>query len=90
MPLLKGDPEDTYRAALVRAAEILGSVRALSDRLRVPMASLTYWLAGDGKPPMGVFLQVVDVLIEESQKSRLLPRADELKDGNRTPDATKR
>lgn len=80
-----GDPEDTYRAALVRAAEILGSARALSDRLRVPMASLTHWLAGDGKPPMGVFLQVIDVLIEESQSSRLRPKADQSKpkDGKR-------
>lgn len=78
-----GDPEDTYRAALVRAAEILGGARPLSDRLRVPMASLTHWLAGDGKPPMGVFLQVIDVLIEESQKSRLLPKTYEPTPGKR-------
>ena len=61
---------DTYRAALVRAAELVGGVRRLSDRLRVPMADLTRWLAGDGKPSLGVFLQVIDVLIEEGRKPR--------------------
>lgn len=64
------EPADTYRAALVRAAELVGGVRRLSDRLRVPMADLTRWLAGDGKPSISVFLQVIDVLIEEGQKPR--------------------
>ena len=59
---------DTYRAALVRAAELLGGAVPLSHRLQVPMADLARWLAGDGKPPMGVFLMVIDVLIEEGRK----------------------
>jgi hypothetical protein len=67
------EQDDTYRAALVRAAQILGGVRPLSDRLRVPMADLTRWLAGDGKPPIGVFLRVIDVLIEEGRKPLLFP-----------------
>jgi hypothetical protein len=66
-------PEDTYRAALVRAAELLGGARPLSDRLQVPMPDLTRWLAGDGKPTIGVFLKVIDVLIEEGRKPRFYP-----------------
>jgi hypothetical protein len=65
--------DDTYRVALVKAAVLLGGARALSDRLRVPMPELTHWLAGDGKPPMGVFLRVVDILIEERDKPQFLP-----------------
>jgi len=57
-------PEDTYRAALVRAAELLGGARPLCDRLQVPMPELTRWLAGHGKPSFGTFLKVIDVLIE--------------------------
>lgn len=64
-------PERTYRAALARAAGLLGSARALSLRLRVPMADLTRWLAGEGKPPTDVFLRVVDILVEEGNKTQL-------------------
>jgi len=52
---------------------MLGGARPLSDRLRVPMADLTRWLAGDGNPPIGVFLRVIDVLIEEERKPLLFP-----------------
>jgi len=55
---------DTYRAALVRAAELLHGVAPLSKRLGVPMADLTHWLAGQGQPPMSVFFDVVDVLLQ--------------------------
>jgi CheY-like chemotaxis protein len=58
---------DTYRAALVWAAELLGGAVPLSRRLGVPMADLTHWLAGDGQPPSSVFLAVVDVLIEKGR-----------------------
>jgi hypothetical protein len=67
------DPEDTYRAALVRAAELLGGARPLCERLQVPMPELTRWLAGDGRPSIGVFLKVIDVLIEEGRKPRFDP-----------------
>jgi hypothetical protein len=58
---------DTYKAALSRAAEMVGGVQALSDRLRVPVAELMCWIQGERKPPMGVFLKVVDLLIEQSR-----------------------
>jgi hypothetical protein len=62
--------EDTYRVALVRAAELVGGAKALCARLQVPMPTMTRWLAGFERPPMGVFLRVVDVLIEERDKPR--------------------
>ncbi|HWM31962.1 MAG TPA: hypothetical protein VNO69_09735 [Methyloceanibacter sp.] len=62
--------DDTYRATLVRAAEILGGAKPLCDHLQVPMADLARWLTGDGKPPIGIFLRAVDVLIEERGKPK--------------------
>ena len=73
------DPEDTHRAALVRAAQLLGGARPLSDRLQVPLPELTRWLAGDGKPSIGIFLKVIDVLIEEGRKPLLHPLNAETK-----------
>jgi CheY-like chemotaxis protein len=63
--------EQTYRAALAHAAGVLGGARQLGDRLQVPMSDLTRWLAGKGKPSIGVFLRVVDILIEERKSARL-------------------
>ena len=62
---------DTYRAALVWAAELVGGAVPLSHRLDVRMADLTRWMAGDGQPPMAVFLAVVDLLIQEGRKPDL-------------------
>ena len=61
--------EHTYRAALARAAGLVGGARTLSDLLRVPMTDLTRWLAGEGRPTNDVFLRVVDILVEESKQS---------------------
>ena len=65
--LLSLEP-DTYRGALARAAQILGGVVPLSHRLQVPMSDLTRWLAGDGRPSIGVFLRVIDVMLEGDRK----------------------
>ena len=63
------DRPDAYRATLVRAAQILGGVPALSRRLQVPMLDVKRWLAGAQKPSMGIFLKVIDILIEEGKTS---------------------
>jgi CheY-like chemotaxis protein len=62
--------QQTYRAALARAAGLLGGARQLSHRLQVPMPHLTRWLAGEGKPAIDVFLRVVDILIQEGRKAQ--------------------
>lgn len=78
--VLRVEP-DTYRAALVRAAVLLGGAVALSRRMQIPMPDLTRWLAGDGRPPMGTFLRVIDVLLEEEKLASELPALDSA--GNR-------
>lgn len=61
--------QHTYRAAVARAAGLVGGARKLSERIRVPMADLTRWLAGEGRPTPEVFLRVVDILLEEPKRS---------------------
>ena len=56
---------------------MLGGARKLSDRLQVPMPDLTRWLAGFDQPSIGIFLKVVDILLEESR----MPRFDPANDG---------
>ena len=80
--------EQTYRAALAQAAGLLGGARELSDRLQVPMSDLTRWLAGQGKPSIGVFLRVVDILIEAGRKSRLELKSGEIIAFPRPPEST--
>jgi hypothetical protein len=63
-------PEDTYRATLASAVDVVGGAAKLARRLHVPVADLSRWLAGEDRPSMGTFLKVVDLLIEEREKSR--------------------
>ena len=57
--------------ALQRAAELLGSERALARRLRAPMPDLLAWLDGTERPTKTMFLSAVDVLIEHGDTSGL-------------------
>ena len=68
------DPEDTYRVALIRAAEILGGPAPLARRLQVSVAELGRWLEGLDRPSLGTFLKVVDILDEGSAKPQLTAR----------------
>ena len=84
------EPEDTYRAALVRAAVFLGGAVPLARRLQVPMPELTRWLAGFDRPSIGTFLKVVDILIEESRSPKLRPAANDVRGlakNDRIPDS---
>jgi hypothetical protein len=47
------------------------------------MQDLTRWLAGDGQPSPGIFLKVVDVLLEAGSKSYLHPARQ---DGAKPPE----
>ena len=71
-------PDDTYRVTLVRAVKVLGGVGQLSRRLQVPLSNVTDWLAGKDRPSPGVFLKVIDILIEENRSlaERKQMRAD--------------
>jgi hypothetical protein len=41
-------------------------VQQLSDYLKVPKADLMRWIKGEGKPTTKAFLDVVDLLTQES------------------------
>ena len=64
---------DTYKATVARAAELAGGVQALSDRLRVPVVELMRWIQGEAKPSEGLFLRLVDFILEETRKAALPP-----------------
>ena len=55
-----------YSRALLRAAELLGGRDKLARALRVPVADLEKWIAGETKPPREVFLRVVDLILDET------------------------
>src|SRR5688572_2687275 len=65
-----GHQSDTYRESLASAAAVVGGARELADRLRVGMTDLTRWLAGTHKPPLNVFLRVIDIILDERKKSQ--------------------
>lgn len=80
--------EDTYRATVLRAAQLVGGPVELARRLQVPMADLTRWLAGEDRPSMGTFLKVIDIVLEETVVPRFNARNPE-EDGpaeDRPPD----
>ena len=58
---------------MARASELAGGVQALSQRLRIPVVDLMRWIQGEAKPPRGIFLRVVDFIIEEGKKPVLRP-----------------
>jgi hypothetical protein len=58
------DPGTTYRSALFAAHKVLGSLDVLSARLCVDQRTLMQWMAGQDIPPLAVFLQVVDIIVD--------------------------
>ena len=52
--------------ALVRAAEIMGGVEALSAHLGTSQAQVVLWMNGHQLPPQHIFLRVVDVLCDNN------------------------
>lgn len=77
--------DEIYRAAVVRAAVLLGGARELGQRLQIGMTDLTRWLAGKEKPPRFVFLRVVDIILEERQKGLLAAAAAEVQGFQKRP-----
>ena len=55
-----------YSRTLQKAAELLGGRKKLARILRVPMKDLEMWIADEAKPPLNVFLRVVDLIIDET------------------------
>jgi CheY-like chemotaxis protein len=78
--------DDTYRIAVARAASLLGGVRELRDQLHVPMSDLTQWLVGKSKPPINVFLRVIDIILAEQAKGRIEPPSAQIIELPKKPD----
>jgi len=55
-----------YSRTLQKAADLLGGRKKLARILRVPMKDLEAWIADEVKPPLNVFLRVVDIIIDET------------------------
>jgi len=55
-----------YSRTLQKAAELLGGRKKLARVLRVPVNDLESWIADEAKPPLNVFLRVVDLIIDET------------------------
>lgn len=55
-----------YSRTLQKAAELSGDRKKLARHLRVPLADLEKWIAGDGTPPMNVFLMAIDFVLDET------------------------
>lgn len=53
-----------HSRALRRAAELVGGAQALCDTLQVPAGDMRRWLEGVEAPPAGIFLRVVDLIVE--------------------------
>jgi hypothetical protein len=70
---LRDMPETVYSRALKRAAHQLGGTEALRAYLDVPQIRLTYWMDGLLTPPVEVFFQVVDLLLERDMKNLSVP-----------------
>ncbi|MBV8033220.1 MAG: hypothetical protein JO035_17035 [Betaproteobacteria bacterium] len=58
-------PASVYSRTLLKAAEIAGGRPKLCRYLRVPAKDLDKWIAGEEVPPQSVFLQAVDLIVED-------------------------
>jgi hypothetical protein len=55
-----------YSRTFQKAAELLGSQKALARELQVPLADLEKWTAGAAKPPLAAFLKAIDLVLDET------------------------
>jgi hypothetical protein len=50
--------------AIQRAAQIVGGLAPLAERLKISERQLDYWVRDIGTPPDTVFFDVIDVIID--------------------------
>jgi len=56
-------PDALHRRMFARATALLGSEEALAQHLDVSIARVELWTAGAERPPLSVFLKLVDLLL---------------------------
>ena len=64
---------NVYSRTMQKAVQLAGGTKQLARKLHVPMAELEKWLAGKGVPPKQIFLQAVDMVLEETSASGAEP-----------------
>lgn len=64
-----------HSQALQRAAELLGGMHELCAYLQVPAEEMRRWVDGGDGPPAGIFLRVVDLIVEASAVNEQAPSA---------------
>lgn len=55
-----------YSRTLQKAAELIGGRAKLCRHLHVPAAELQQWIDDKSVPPLGIFLKVVDLVLDET------------------------
>ena len=58
----------TRALAIRRAANMMGGLQPLAERLKVSERQLDYWMRDIGTPPDTVFFDVIDIIIERAGK----------------------
>jgi hypothetical protein len=65
---LDSNPRISVQArALHKALQVAGGLQPLAKHLDVPSSAVREWMFDVGSPPHGVFLRVVDLLLEENR-----------------------
>ena len=52
--------------AIRRASEVMGGEQKLADHLGMPLSAVQLWIEGASLIPTDVFLQVVDILVDQA------------------------
>lgn len=69
-------PTAVHKRALQRAIDLAGGMEPLARRLKVPPATLKFWLNVASPLPDDMFLKIVDLLLDRSTME-LQPRSGE-------------
>jgi hypothetical protein len=62
-------PVHVYRRAIERTVEVLGDEERLARYLQVPLEKLQAWRTGSEIPPLVVFLNCVDLILDDERSS---------------------
>jgi hypothetical protein len=59
-------PTAIHKRALQRAIELAGGVEPLAAHLKLPPTAIRFWLNASSPLPDGIFLKLVDLLLDHS------------------------
>lgn len=62
-PLAPPEHASVYARTLHRACLILGGIRQLAERLKVPEVDIQRWLKGEEVPPEEIFVAAIEIVL---------------------------